>query len=92
MAYRAEATNKHTLLISTLLLTKARANKNKRLPCIFQIGSLKGYYLFHHRHISKRSLSISDVHHDALNTEPEVSNRTYTYYIYIYNAHINTDL
>lgn len=37
-----------------------------------QIGSLKGYYLFHHRHISKRSVSISDIHHDALNSEPEI--------------------
>ncbi|XP_055845205.1 furin-like protease 2 isoform X2 [Episyrphus balteatus] len=37
-----------------------------------QIGSLKNYYLFHHRHISKRSLSISDSHHSALKSEPEV--------------------
>lgn len=37
-----------------------------------QIGSLKNYYLFHHRHISKRSLSTSDSHHSALKSEPEV--------------------
>lgn len=37
-----------------------------------QIGSLKDYYLFHHRHVSKRSLSVSDPHHSALNSEPEV--------------------
>lgn len=47
----------------------------------FQIGSLKGYYLFHHRHISKRSVSISEIHHDALNSEPEVS----VLYILIYS-------
>uniref|UniRef100_A0A2M4DS50 furin n=1 Tax=Anopheles darlingi TaxID=43151 RepID=A0A2M4DS50_ANODA len=37
-----------------------------------QIGSLKGYYLFHHNHVRKRSLDRSEVHHNALNTEPEV--------------------
>lgn len=37
-----------------------------------QIGSLKGYYLFHHRHVSKRSLDSSPVHHEALNSEDEV--------------------
>lgn len=37
-----------------------------------QIGSLKGYYLLHHNHVSKRSLSRSDTHHNALNSEPEV--------------------
>ncbi|CAO1381843.1 unnamed protein product [Diamesa hyperborea] len=37
-----------------------------------QIGSLKGYFLFHHRHVSKRSISTSDIHHNALNSEPEV--------------------
>uniref|UniRef100_A0A182IX67 Peptidase S8 pro-domain domain-containing protein n=1 Tax=Anopheles atroparvus TaxID=41427 RepID=A0A182IX67_ANOAO len=36
------------------------------------IGSLKGYYLFHHNHVRKRSLDQSDVHHNTLNTEPEV--------------------
>ncbi|GAB0086954.1 hypothetical protein DMENIID0001_011850 [Sergentomyia squamirostris] len=38
-----------------------------------QIGSLKGYYLFHHHRISKRSTTTSDNHHEALNSEPEVS-------------------
>ncbi|XP_058061771.1 furin-like protease 2 [Anopheles bellator] len=37
-----------------------------------QIGALKGYYLFHHNHVRKRSLDRSEVHHSALNTEPEV--------------------
>ncbi|XP_037934689.1 furin-like protease 2 [Teleopsis dalmanni] len=37
-----------------------------------QIGALKDYYLFHHRHVSKRSLRTSDEHHSALNSEPEV--------------------
>lgn len=37
-----------------------------------QIGPLKGYYLFHHSHVRKRSLDRSEVHHSALNTEPEV--------------------
>ncbi|XP_052566318.1 furin-like protease 2 isoform X1 [Culex pipiens pallens] len=37
-----------------------------------QIGPLKGYYLFHHSHVRKRSLDRSEVHHNALNTEPEV--------------------
>ncbi|XP_055634461.1 furin-like protease 2 isoform X2 [Toxorhynchites rutilus septentrionalis] len=37
-----------------------------------QIGPLKGYYLFHHSHVRKRSLDRSEVHHTALNTEPEV--------------------
>uniref|UniRef100_A0A1S4KGZ7 Peptidase S8 pro-domain domain-containing protein n=2 Tax=Culex quinquefasciatus TaxID=7176 RepID=A0A1S4KGZ7_CULQU len=34
------------------------------------IGPLKGYYLFHHSHVRKRSLDRSEVHHNALNTEP----------------------
>lgn len=38
-----------------------------------QIGSLKDYYLFHHHRISKRSTATSDSHHEALNSEPEVS-------------------
>ncbi|XP_053949686.1 furin-like protease 2 isoform X1 [Anastrepha ludens] len=37
-----------------------------------QIGALKDYYLFHHRHVAKRSLRVSDEHHNALNSEPEV--------------------
>lgn len=48
----------------------------------FQIGSLKNYFHFHHRHVSKRSVSTSDVYVDALNAEPEVS------YIYILFSHI----
>uniref|UniRef100_A0A182M2I0 Peptidase S8 pro-domain domain-containing protein n=1 Tax=Anopheles culicifacies TaxID=139723 RepID=A0A182M2I0_9DIPT len=31
-----------------------------------------GYYLFHHNHVRKRSTDRSEVHHNALNTEPEV--------------------
>lgn len=49
---------------------------NKKLTLIyfphFQIGSLKNYYLFHHRHVQKRSLSSNDTHHAVLNKEPEV--------------------
>ncbi|XP_041766317.1 furin-like protease 2 isoform X2 [Anopheles merus] len=37
-----------------------------------QIGPLKGYYLFHHNHVRKRSVDRSEAHHNALNTEPEV--------------------
>ncbi|XP_036319238.1 furin-like protease 2 isoform X2 [Rhagoletis pomonella] len=37
-----------------------------------QIGSLKDYYVFHHRHVAKRSLHTSDEHHSALNSEPQV--------------------
>ncbi|XP_028894681.1 furin-like protease 2 [Zeugodacus cucurbitae] len=37
-----------------------------------QVGSLKDYYLFHHRRVAKRSLRISSEHHSALNSEPEV--------------------
>uniref|UniRef100_W4VRF9 furin n=1 Tax=Corethrella appendiculata TaxID=1370023 RepID=W4VRF9_9DIPT len=37
-----------------------------------QIGPLKNYFLFHHSHVKKRSLDRSEVHHNALNTEPEV--------------------
>ncbi|XP_055539465.1 furin-like protease 2 isoform X1 [Wyeomyia smithii] len=37
-----------------------------------QIGPLKGYYLFHHSHVRKRSLDRSEAHHNALNVEPEV--------------------
>nr|XP_036218232.1 furin-like protease 2 [Bactrocera oleae] len=37
-----------------------------------QVGSLKDYYLFHHRRVAKRSLRISSEHHSALNFEPEV--------------------
>jgi Peptidase S8 pro-domain len=39
----------------------------------FQIGSLKGYYLFHHKHVVKRSVNRNELHHNALNSEPEVS-------------------
>lgn len=44
-----------------------------------QIGSLKNYYLFHHRNIKKRSLDISDTHHSILNKEPEVRETTWVY-------------
>uniref|UniRef100_A0A182UR37 S8_pro-domain domain-containing protein n=1 Tax=Anopheles merus TaxID=30066 RepID=A0A182UR37_ANOME len=37
-----------------------------------RIGPLKGYYLFHHNHVRKRSVDRSEAHHNALNTEPEV--------------------
>ncbi|XP_049311526.1 furin-like protease 2 isoform X2 [Bactrocera dorsalis] len=37
-----------------------------------QVGSLKDYYLFHHRRVAKRSLRLSSEHHSALNSEPEV--------------------
>jgi Peptidase S8 pro-domain len=39
----------------------------------FQIGSLKGYYLFHHKHVVKRSVNRNELHHNALSSEPEVS-------------------
>ncbi|XP_015590676.1 furin-like protease 2 isoform X3 [Cephus cinctus] len=37
-----------------------------------QIGSLKNYYLFSHKHIHKRSLSTSDHHHTLLENETQV--------------------
>ncbi|XP_012252633.2 furin-like protease 2 isoform X2 [Athalia rosae] len=37
-----------------------------------QLGSLKGYYLFSHKHVHKRSVTTSDHHHKALNDEPKV--------------------
>ncbi|XP_012158816.1 furin-like protease 2 isoform X2 [Ceratitis capitata] len=37
-----------------------------------QVGALKDYYLFHHRNVAKRSLRLSNEHHSALNSEPEV--------------------
>lgn len=37
-----------------------------------QIGSLNNYYLFHHRHVQKRSLESNATHHANLIDEPEV--------------------
>ncbi|XP_056639377.1 furin-like protease 2 isoform X2 [Diorhabda sublineata] len=37
-----------------------------------QIGSLKGFYLFEHEHVRKRSLQAADHHHRNLNDEPQV--------------------
>ncbi|XP_046429629.1 furin-like protease 2 isoform X1 [Neodiprion fabricii] len=37
-----------------------------------QVGSLKGYYLFSHKHVHKRSVATSDPHHEALKNEPQV--------------------
>ncbi|XP_024081815.1 furin-like protease 2 isoform X2 [Cimex lectularius] len=37
-----------------------------------QIGNLKGYYLFEHQHVHKRSLSTADEHHEKLSNEPQV--------------------
>ncbi|XP_045465314.1 furin-like protease 2 isoform X1 [Harmonia axyridis] len=37
-----------------------------------QVGSLKGFYLFEHVHVHKRSLDTSDEHHEKLINEPEV--------------------
>lgn len=51
----------HTILIS-----------NFAFFISFQIGSLKNYYLFHHRHVSKRSVSHNEEHHRTLKSEPEV--------------------
>lgn len=39
----------------------------------YQIGSLKGYYLFEHQRVHKRSVSQSHEHHAKLESEPEVS-------------------
>ncbi|XP_050443201.1 furin-like protease 2 isoform X2 [Adelges cooleyi] len=39
---------------------------------IGQIGSLQGFYLFEHKHVHKRSLEFSTVHHEKLMEEPEV--------------------
>uniref|UniRef100_A0A8D8XPL7 furin n=1 Tax=Cacopsylla melanoneura TaxID=428564 RepID=A0A8D8XPL7_9HEMI len=39
---------------------------------IGQIGSLKGYYLFEHQHVHKRSTTQSDTHHSLLSSEPQV--------------------
>lgn len=37
-----------------------------------QIGSLKGFYLFEHEHVRKRSLQAADHHHRNLNDEPQI--------------------
>ncbi|XP_066589847.1 furin-like protease 2 isoform X2 [Prorops nasuta] len=37
-----------------------------------QIGSLKGYYLLSHKHVHKRSLSVSETHHKLLQDDPRV--------------------
>lgn len=37
-----------------------------------QVGSLKGYYLFEHKHVHKRSLEANDFYHQSLVTEPQV--------------------
>ncbi|KAK9878880.1 hypothetical protein WA026_003709 [Henosepilachna vigintioctopunctata] len=37
-----------------------------------QVGSLKGFYLFEHNHVHKRSLKANDIHHQKLVDEPEV--------------------
>ncbi|XP_065224139.1 furin-like protease 2 [Planococcus citri] len=37
-----------------------------------QIGSLKGFYLFEHAHVHKRSTSASDTHHELLKNHPLV--------------------
>lgn len=37
-----------------------------------QIGSLKGFYLFEHQHVHKRSLTQSDTHNSLLTSEPQV--------------------
>ncbi|XP_044019968.1 furin-like protease 2 isoform X2 [Aphidius gifuensis] len=39
---------------------------------IGQIGSLKNYYLFSHKHVHKRSLETSDHHHKLLQDESQV--------------------
>ncbi|XP_060876735.1 furin-like protease 2 isoform X2 [Metopolophium dirhodum] len=39
---------------------------------IGQIGSLEGFYLFEHKHVHKRSMDTSDVHHKKLTDEPDV--------------------
>lgn len=62
--------------------TKSRKNVSSfgihsRFSLLLQIGSLKNYYLFHHNHISKRSVRDSEEHHNALNAEPEVSESDY---------------
>uniref|UniRef100_A0A1B0AQK4 P/Homo B domain-containing protein n=1 Tax=Glossina palpalis gambiensis TaxID=67801 RepID=A0A1B0AQK4_9MUSC len=36
------------------------------------VGSLKDYYLFHNKRITKRSLRFNNEHHSALKSEPEV--------------------
>lgn len=38
-----------------------------------QIGSLKGYYLFAHPHVHKRSTTHSEAHADLLKNEDQVS-------------------
>lgn len=37
-----------------------------------QVGSLKGFYLFEHEHVHKRSLQADDHHHRKLSSEPQV--------------------
>lgn len=50
---------------------------------LLQIGSLKNYYLFHHRHVSKRSVSHNEEHHRTLNSEPEVCSVNHLILIYL---------
>jgi proprotein convertase subtilisin/kexin type 5 len=37
-----------------------------------QVGSLKGFYLFEHKHVHKRSLQANDFYHRSLISEPQV--------------------
>lgn len=39
---------------------------------MFQIGSLRGYYLFEHPRVHKRSLTPHQQHHKNLKNEPKV--------------------
>lgn len=58
---------------------------------LFQIGSLKGYYLLSHHEVHKRSTEPSHEHHRKLNDEPQVSKVkwthlcTYSYYDFEYH-------
>ncbi|RLU19494.1 hypothetical protein DMN91_008051 [Ooceraea biroi] len=41
-------------------------------PTLTPIGALKNYYLFSHKRLHKRSLTVSEPHHKALRDEPRV--------------------
>lgn len=43
------------------------------LTYYLQIGSLKGFYLFEHQRVRKRSIEANSKIHETLSAEPEVS-------------------
>jgi hypothetical protein len=62
---------------SVLLLIKIyESSSHFILSFLFlQIGSLKNYFLFHHPHVHRRSLTFNETHHENLKKEPEVNSQ-----------------